>query len=289
MSEKVYQMVTDRMIEMMKGGRIPWRRPWSGGARGVSPEEYAVNYVTRQAYSPLNQMLLGMPGEWLTFTQIKALGGKLRKGSKAAFVVFYKQNEWTTENEDGEKVFHSYPVLRYYNVFHLNDVEGIASKIVPGEVAPVVEENDADAVINAYVSRTGVKFHNDKPSSRAYYSAGTDTVVVPMKGQYKDEAEYYSTTFHELVHSTMRADRCDRRVENRCAAFGSGDYSREELVAETGASMLCSVTGKESEASIRNNAAYLQGWMKALKDDPKMFVIAAGRAEKAARFILGQN
>lgn len=288
MENKVYQMVTDRIVEQMNKGIIPWRKPWHGGSI-VSAEDVAISYVSRRAYSTLNQWLLGEPGEYLTFKQIQDLGGKIRKGEKSKMVVFYTKYEYkTTDEKTGEEKLHCIPVLRYYNVFHINQTEGIKSKVVPGEVVVVESDTDADAVIAAYVERTGLKFQNDRPSAKAYYSPGTDTVVVPMKGQYDHIAEYYSTTFHELTHSTLKADRCDRKAENENAFFGNADYSREELVAEMGSAMLCSHCGVETERTFKNSVAYLQNWLLALKNDPKMIVWASSRAEKAARFILGE-
>jgi len=116
-----------------------------------------------------------------------------------------------------------------------------------------------------------------------------DKVVVPMLEQYKTASEYYSTTFHEFIHSTMKESRCNRQPECGFAFFGSHAYSREELVAEMGAAMLCSNFGIDDSKTFNNSVAYLQSWIKALANDPKMIVWAAGRAEKAARYILGET
>lgn len=279
-------MVTDRIVEQMSKGIIPWKRPWHGA---VGVEDMAISYVTRRAYSPINQMLLGESGEYLTFKQIQQLGGKVKKGAKSRFVVFFDMVKYTKTNEETqEEELRSYPLLKYYNVFHLSDTDGIQSKIVEGEKVELESDADADKIIADYVARTGLTFHNDKPSSRAYYSPSSDTVVVPMMNQYDKVGEYYSTTFHELTHSTMKKDRCDREADNKMAAFGSADYSREELVAEIGSAYLCSFTGIETERTFKNSVAYLQSWISALKNDNKMIVWAASRAEKAANFILNK-
>ena len=242
----------------------------------------------------LNQMLLGRAGEWLTWKQIKDNGGNVKKGAKAGMVVFVKQTAFKkeVENENGEKEERicTYPLLKYYNVFHIDDCEGIESKakeIEPKEHEPVEE---CENIINGYVEREdGLTFQNDKPSGQAYYSPSNDLVVVPKINQYEIVEEYYSTTFHELTHSTMKKSRCDREEDNKMAAFGSKDYSREELVAELGAAMLCTYTGLDSEKAFKNSVAYLKGWLKALKSDNKMIVWASSRAEKAARYIIGEN
>ena len=284
----VYELVTNKVMEQMKQGIIPWHRPWTGVADG------AINYVTRKPYSLLNQMLLGRDGEWLTFKQIKERGGSIKKGASAGMVVFYTKFAYKkdTRKDDGTIVVEEkeIPVLRYYNVFHITDCVGIESKMdtqPKNETQPIER---AEEIVDGYVTREqGLTFHNDKPSNRAYYSPATDAVVVPMISQYKDAEEYYSTTFHELTHSTMKKSRCDREADNKMAAFGSKDYSREELVAELGAAYLCTHSQLNNEKCFRNSVGYLQGWLRALANDSKMIVWAASRAEKAARYIMGEN
>ena len=291
----VYQMVTDKVIEQMQKGIIPWHRPWTG----LSLQDGgAINYVSRKPYSLLNQMLLGKEGEWLSFKQVKQLGGNVKKGAKAGIVVFYGKYTYKKEvKPDGEEVTkfeeHTIPILKYYNVFHISDCTGIESKVQEADELP---ENNlqpverAEAVINGYVEREqGLTFTNDKPSNRAFYRPSTDEVVVPMLSQYTEVEEYYSTAFHELTHSTMHVDRCNRKAENEMASFGSKNYSREELVAELGAAMLCTMTSLDSDKAFKNSVAYIQSWLKALKNDNKMIVWAASRAEKAARYIMGED
>lgn len=292
MENKVYQMVTDRIIEQMQNGIIPWHKPWHMAGNA---EEMAINYVTRRPYSLVNQWLLLEPGEYLTFKQVTALGGKVKKGSKSRFVVFFTKVAYTVKNErTGEDEERSYPLLRYYNVFRLADCEGIQSKIEKPEAGAVVELplcDEADAAISDYVfSQPTLSFQNDKPSDRAYYSPADDKVVVPMRSQFDEMAEYYSTAFHELTHSTLTESRCNRKQDGAGASFfGSKAYSREELVAEMGAAMLCSNFGIDCEKAFKNSVAYLQSWVRELKNDAKAIVVAAGKAEKAVRYILGER
>lgn len=293
----VYQMVTDRIVEQLEKGIIPWRRPWSG--LGLE-EGGAINYVSRKPYSLLNQMLLGKPGEWLTYKQLKERGGKIKKGSKAGIVVFYTKftvAKRTGKNADGEEQevsvvsMKDIPVLKYYNVFHIDDIEGVESmesKVKLNEENHPIER--AELVISDYVSREqGLKFVNNVPTNRACYSPAFDTVHVPMLSQHVTAEEYYSTAFHELVHSTMLEKRCNRKEDNKKVSFGSDDYSREELVAETGSAMLCSALGIDCDKAFKNSVAYIQGWLRALKGDNKAIVWASSRAEKAARYIMGEK
>ena len=288
----VYQAVTDRIIAQMEQGIVPWHKPWTGAADG------AINYVSRRAYSVLNQWLLGRDGEWLTFKQVQQCGGRIKKGAKAGMVVFYTQQQYkvmvNVEDEDGnvheEERTKVKPVLRAYNVFHISDCEGIESKIQEGVKNEVEPIEQAEKVISEYVSREKeLTFRNDSVTDKAYYSPESDMVCVPMISQYDVVDEYYSTTFHELVHSTMKESRCNRKAENKMAAFGSADYSREELVAETGSAMLCTKIGIDCDKAFKNSVAYIQSWLKALKNDNKMIVWAASRAEKAAKYIMGEQ
>ncbi len=290
--KNVYEMVTERIIAKMQEGIIPWQRPW-GNLRGkdVDIDTMAVSWSSKTAYSILNQFLLGEPGEYLTFKQVVDNGGKVLKGAKARMVVFFTFVEKTEKDEKtGEDKLVRWPILKYYHVFHIKDTEGIKghdyNKGEKIEAKPVDER--AEEIIAGYLSReAGLKFENNHASDKAYYSPAFDKVVVPMIGQYKNPNEYYSTTFHELTHSTMKASRCDREADNKNAAFGNADYSREELVAEIGSAMLCNSCGIECEKTFKNSVAYIQSWIKALKNDPRMIVWASSRAEKAAKYILG--
>lgn len=280
----IYQAVTDRIIATMEKGIIPWRKPWTGTADG------AVRYATGKPYSLLNQFLLERTGEWLTWNEIKAQGGTVKKGAKAGMVVFFKQLpiKDRKEDEDEEKV-RRIPFLRYYNVFHIDDCEGVKSRIESRKrtwTNTPIER--AEEVVDAYATaEPHLQIVTNEASNQAYYSPSQDRVVVPTIAQYKAVEEYYSTLFHELTHSTGIKSRCDRGLEEH-ASFGSAVYSREELVAEMGSAMVCNAIGISTEKAFRNSVAYLQSWIDALKSDKRMIVWAAGRAEKAVRYMFGE-
>ena len=278
----VYQMVADKIVEQLEKGVIAWQKPWGMIGGG------AIGYMSRKPYSFLNQMLLMKEGEWLTYKQIQECGGKIKKGEKASMVVFYKQYKYEELQEDGTTEEKSIPLLRYYNVWHIDQTEGIESKMTDIEKPKQVERmNEQEELIAEYVKRSGLKFQCDKPSDEAYYSPAMDCVVVPMIGQYEIKEQYYSTVFHELSHSTGAEKRLNRKGVTGRAAFGSEVYSREELVAEMSAAMLCNVTGIDCIKAFKNSVAYIKSWAKHIKNDPKMFVTAAGQAERSAKYIQG--
>ncbi len=219
----------------------------------------------------------------ITYRQATLAGGHVRKGEKSKYVVFWKPFE-TTNEETGEVEQHFY--LRYYNVFHLSQVEGISPRWTVHPSSDLKPDAAADTIIRDYVDRSGVAL-KITPSDRAFYQPGTDTVVMPELSQYQKQEEFYSTTFHELTHSTGHKSRLDRLAD--IAAFGSHEYSKEELVAELGSAFLVNHCGLETESSFQNSAEYLQGWLKALKDDKRLLVSAAGAAEKAVNLILNRK
>lgn len=278
----VYEMVTNRIIKKLNEGIIPWQRGWSGTREG------AYNYKTKRRYSLLNQMLLEHQDGYLTFKQIGEMGGKLRKGAKSEFVVFWKimqKDDPNKKDSEGKPEKVTIPILRYYNVFWVGDTDIKREDLKVTEHNPITE---AESIISEYVTReASLKFVNDKPSNQAYYAPSLDTVVVPMLSQFTNAEEYYSTAFHELTHSTGAKHRLNRLAEGKAAAFGDENYSKEELVAELGAAMLVNHCGIETEKSFRNSAGYVQGWLKALNNDQRLIVSAASKAEKAVEYILG--
>ena len=183
-------------------------------------------------------------------------------------------------------------MLRYYNVFHIDECEGIESKVQQVEQQP---ENQlqpierAEQVINSYVERENLKFNNQSISGDAYYSPMRDEVVVPKLSQYQIAEEYYSTTFHELTHSTMKEGRCNRRQDGSIAAFGGEDYSREELVAELGSAMLCKQVGIDCEKAFKNSVAYIQSWMKALKKTHLGYCVGCCKSRESSEVYHGEQ
>ena len=281
MGTNVYEIVTKRIISEMEKGIIPWHRPWCGVAEG------ARSYTTGKPYSLINQFLIAEAGEYITFKQAQKLGGSVKKGAKSKLVVFYQSLVKEAETAEGEKKIINIPCLRYYNVFNIKDCEGIEPH---NDIKPYEHTGSeaAERVISEYIANNEpLQLQNDKPSNRAYYSLSEDKVVLPMLSQYAEESEYYSTAFHELTHSTMPKSRCNRVSEGKIAAFGDEVYSREELVAELGSSYICGKLGITTDTSEKNSAGYIQSWFNSLKNDKKMIVWAASRAEKAANYILG--
>ena len=287
----IYAEITDRIISALESGEIPWHKPWIGVT------DCAISYATRKPYSLLNQILLGEPGEYITFNACKKLGGHVKKGSKAKVVVFWKLVPVKVTDKDGNAVLDKngnpmmkdIPILKYDQVFHIKDCEGIESRIHEEPLAEIEPIEAAETTLTNYIARSGVTLIHKK-QNRAFYRPSEDMICLPLREQFENPAEYYSTAFHESVHSTGHPSRLNRlETTGEAAAFGSEDYSKEELVAEIGSAAIMNRLGIETSGTFQNSAAYIQGWLKALKNDKKLIVSAAGKAEKAVALIFGEN
>jgi antirestriction protein ArdC len=278
-TRSVYDIVTARIVEELERGVVPWRRPWSA--------KLPVNLISQKAYRGLNVLTLGSQGYpsrfWLTFNQATKLGGRIRRGEHASPVIYWnigEEREYTTR--DGETRVSKPFILPYSNVFNLSQAEGIdlpESALQETRTNNPIEE--CERIVAGMPNRPAVE-----QSDRAWYSAGRDVVGMPSIGLFRSSEEFYSTLFHELTHSTGHKSRVGREGFESIQSFGSESYSREELVAEVGAAMLCGVTGIQNR-TIENSAAYLRTWIDRLKSDARLIVGAASAAQKAADYTLG--
>lgn len=275
----VYEIVTEKIITQLESGVAPWRKPW----RTQEP----CNLVSQKPYRGINTFLLAaqaMPSRyWLTFKQAANLGGHIRKGEHSSMVVFWNVGKEKLNEKTGKK---STPfLLRYYSVFNLSQTEGIAVKLGLAEASarPVPDIEACERIVSAMPHAPAIE-----RSNAAWYRPRTDTVGIPSKTEFSKSEEYYSTLFHELTHSTGHPSRVGREGIMEHNQFGGVDYSKEELIAEMGAAMLCGITGI-APATLENSAAYLRSWIDALHGDSRLLVSAASQAQKAADYIRGTN
>lgn len=281
MKKSVYEMITERIIEQLENGVIPWQKPWSGTHSG------AYNRISNRPYSLLNQLLLKHGGEYATFKQWSGLGGKIRKGEKSEIVTFWKIQQIEEINEDGEKTIKQLPLLRYYNVFHISQVDGVEPK-EQLKISNLESIEEAENIKNEYMNREHLKIF-ETVTNKAFYTPTFDYIEVPCKEQYQNIEEFYSTLFHEMIHSTGHKNRLGRLETGASAHFGSKTYSKEELVAELGSAALVNMLGIETGKSFRNSGAYIQNWLQALKNDNKFIISASSKAEKAVKYILNEQ
>lgn len=302
-TKNVYQIVADRIINMIEAeGILPWHKPWKVSSRLSDDAIFgeARSWSNGRYYKGINQFMLGFVGQWATAKTIFDNGGHIIKGAKATPVVFWSfmvKDEKTGKirpfDENKDKDEDKIPFLRYINVFKIGrdttDIEEkdfSKNKDKDNTESKFNADEQAEQIINEYVSRETIKFTNVINSNSAFYRPFTDEVVVPNKTAFENASEYYSTAFHELTHSTGAKSRLNRDGIVKNDGFGNNLYSKEELVAEMGAAMLLHITNLDIPTTLTNNAAYIKGWMKQIKEEPKILVFAASQAEKAVKFIL---
>ena len=270
----VYEIVTERIINKLKDGHIPWRRPWMGVAEG------SFNRISKKPYSILNQMLLDHEGEYATIKQWNSLGGKIRKGGKSEIVVFWKLLEAKDSDKDAPK---KAPLLRYYRVFHISQVEGVEPLKI--ELKDTKPDEEAESLLRGYAGREGIQLEISV-SNKAFYSPSRDIIHLPDIRQYDSPNEYYSVAFHEVCHSTGHKSRLARfPTDAPIAPFGSEDYSKEELVAELRSAAILKSLGMETDDTFTESAAYIQNWISVLKNDNRFIVSASSKADKAVDYI----
>jgi antirestriction protein ArdC len=293
-NDNIYQEVTDRIIAQLEKGTVPWRKPWSSAYEGFSGQPQ--NLVSRKAYRGINSLILGTAGFdspwWLTFNQCRELGGNIKKGSKSNLVVFFKKLNKTDAKGNpvydnlGREVF--IPLLRYSRVFNSEQCEGLTlptsdTPIVEGDAAESDESHIAKAKkIAKEANLCPIKNGGDSAS----YSPTLDVIKMPKVKDFNNPATYYHTLFHEMVHATGHKSRLNRFKEDKVAAYGGEDYSKEELVAEMGASFVSNIAGILDQVQFEQSAAYIANWLEALKHDHKFVVKAATAAQRAADLIL---
>ena len=275
-SKNLYDEITNKIIEKLENGVVAWRRPYSDA-------NFPVNWNTGKRYRGINLMLLD-GGEYATFKQISKSGGKIKKGEKAHTVVFWKMLKVEDKDTGEDK---KVPMLRTYKVFEINtQVEGLESKreVITNDNEPI--EIAKDMVNSYFENNKELKFTRKK--GVPCYIPSDDRLCMPNITDFVNSEEYYSTFFHEMVHSSGHHDRLNRDGVTGKISFGSQDYSKEELVAEIGASML-SAEAQIDTVTIDNSASYIDNWLTVLRNDNTFIVKAAQKAQKATDYILNEE
>ena len=282
----VYEIVTERILEELEKGIVPWRKPWTGS----SP----LNIMGRE-YRGMNILLLGSAPfsspVWMSYKQAQDHGGHVKGGEKSSLCVFWKVSD--VVDDEGKSVLDDKGkpkkcfLLRYYNVFNLDQTEKVnlpkrTAEKVKGKINDPIAA--ADEAVNKMPSKPEII-----PGQKASYGPKEDKVSMPDLKYFDSGQDYYSTLFHELTHSTGHPSRLNRASIVDNASFGSETYAEEELVAEFGAAFLCCETGINNERTNENNVAYIAGWKSKIKANPKLVAMAASRAQKAADFILSRS
>jgi antirestriction protein ArdC len=286
-----YEVVTEQILRLLERGVAPWRQPWDGAA------EMARNLVSGRRYHGVNAFVLhaarikrGYRSTWwATFDQARGLRGHIRKGERATKIIYW---EWASVPEEQPEPAGGQPeprpgrgpLLRFFNVFNVEQCDRLEAKIPAASPAAVEPIAAATRIVTDMPNPPAI--HHGDPA--AFYRPADDSIHLPAPGGFRSAQAYYATLFHELAHATGHPRRLGRfGLDMAVPPFGSPDYSREELTAEMAAAFLCGEVSI-SAATVEQSTSYIANWLRVLGRDPRAVVVAGSGAQKAADHILGR-
>jgi antirestriction protein ArdC len=275
---EIRSRVTARIMEALKAGTPPWRRPW----RESADMGFPTNALTKKSYRGINVLLLQAQGfaskHWATYQQWQNIGGQVMKGERATKIVFYKPFSKSVINDDGEEEKEDFFVLREYSVFNAEQCKDPAIKLPTATAPNFVDFEPAEEAIKA--TGADIRFGGN----RAVYRVEQDYIQLPPKVSFISEREYYGTVTHEVSHWSGHESRLNRLGKN--VSFGSAAYAFEELVAEIAGCFMCTELNLPQSEDLTNQNAYLANWLQVLQGDNGAIMRAASQASKAVDFIL---
>ena len=285
MSAKVVEIVTNKIIAKMEEGVIPWNKAW------MTVENRPRNMVTGKHYRGINALIASSmvsgyeDPNWVTRNQIQKMGMKVIPEEKYTPILFFT---WVEKVVDGVKK--NIPFLRFYQVYNRRQLEGnettwpiiddSSSVVMPVEGWEVKAQDMLDQYLTS-IDPPSLKFGYVS----CWYRPVQDLVGMPHRSKFFSSAEYWSSMFHEMTHSTAAKHRLNRDMKGY--KHDKHAYSEEELVAEMGACFMMADLGVERH--IDNSAAYIKGWLDKLKGDRNFLVKASQRAQKAYDFMKGES
>ena len=309
MKKDVYQIITEQVIKGLEEGGHEWFQSWAGNT-----DTMAISHTSGKIYKGINQLLLSMSmhfnnyssREFITFNQAKNLGGKVKKGSVSDIVVNWRVAYFVTDSK-GKRIYLKGSRLEdlvipkgytmkdvdksmsasYFRVFNLDCIEGIEDKhniqkVIKGSIFEPIK--DADLVYTNMRKKPTLE-HRD--NAGCFYRPSEHLINMSSPNTFISSDDYYKVFFHELVHSTGHKDLLNRNTLNATNS-NKTKYSQEELVAELGAMFLTNILGLEPKDDDKNSQAYINGWIKHLKNNPREIVYASSQAQKAVEYILNR-
>ena len=284
MTIDIAQLITDRIISELEKGATPWVKPWKR-LKGQPGEGMPFNPVSGTLYRGMNHIWLSMmqgayPAPyWVTFKQAQAMGGMVKAGEKGTPVVYWNVNRKETTGDNGEKVTSAYAFIKHYYVFNVAQCEGLDLSI-EAQPEPIPASFDQSPAVMGLIDKLALKGGLHHGGDSAFFRPSTDSINMPPLAAFNDAGQYHATLLHESIHATGHDSRLKRLTPAR---FGSEEYAYEELVAELGAAMLCAKLGIDGDL---RHAGYIESWLKALRNDKKFIISAAGKAQAALDWLM---
>ena len=299
-TERYHKEFAAQLIDQIKKGTAPWQKPWKVGER-IGPR----NLASGRPYSGSNTLRLmavaadrgHSDSRWATYGQIQAAGGQIRKGERGTHILSFKTHRRVAvtdekgkpvKDKNGEQVYRheklARPFTRIYTVFNVEQARNIEAEAKPERSKAWEAHKRAEEVIKA----SGVPVKHVQ-GDRAYYSLGSDQVVLPEKSQFPSADHYYQTALHELGHASGHPDRLDRDTLRKGldGGFGSEAYAREELRAEISAMMTGDRLGTGHDPS--RGAAYVSSWVEVLDKNPQEIVNASAEAQRMSNYLVSRT
>lgn len=283
MKKEIKEEIVKTIMEVCeKDKQLPWDK-------GILNSQifFPVNHITGRRYGGINRMLLMILGrgtqEYVTFNQCKKKKGMVKKGEKAKPIIFYMPYNKKEHRaaEKGDKKEDLVPILRGFRVFEISQTTLEPKRIL--STKDNKESLDIKNFVEKFANETKLEIKNVFESGKtACYIPSQHVVEISDITLYSSSDEYYSTLFHELIHSTQEAMK--RKSDH---SFGSEEYSKEEVVAETGAMFLCATFGITKAKN--NSTVYIKSWSEKLRENPDWLISGANSAEKAVEYMLEKS
>jgi antirestriction protein ArdC len=278
----LYSRITNRIIAQLESGTIPWQQPWNA--------EHAAGRITRPLrhngtpYRGINVLNLWCEATergysnpyWMTYNQAQELSGQVRKGEKSALIVFASKLSRTEANDKGEEVERDIPFLKGYAVFNVEQIDNLPAHFYEIANQSKLDVIERDAAADAFLSSIPADVRHG--GDRAFYAIHPDYIQLPPFETFRDAAAYYETRAHETIHWTRHETRLNREFGRK--RWGDEGYAAEELVAELGSAYLSADLGLRPEIR-EDHAAYIENWLKVLRNDKRAIFTAAAHAERA--------
>lgn len=271
--QPAYEIITNRIIEQLEKGVIPWQKPWKSGLASC-------NFISKHEYQGINRLMTNMMGYtspfWLTFNQAKTLKGSIKAKERGTPIIYFDIKE-----KEVNGVMEKFIMVKYSTIFNLEQttlelpvVEPVTKEFAPIEVA--------EQIVTNYANGPRIEYKD----TQTYYVPSTDTVNMLQRHNYLSPEHYYYCLYHELSHSTGHHSRLNREGISSDGLHSKHSYSYEELIAELSSSFLLNAIGLDF---IQQHSSYISGWLSVLKNDAKFVIKAASEAERSANYILGER